>query len=428
MNNIVLGAGIAGLGAAYSLRNKGECAIVIEQEDTYGGLCGNFTIRGFRFDRFVHFDFTQSEEAYEIFKKSSPEIHRHESNPFNIYKGKWIKHPAQNNLYPLSEEEKKAIISDLMSRPSNVNMDSIENFEQWLRFQFGNYFAEHFPMRYTRKYWMNEARDLETKWLNSKRGSRLYQPSIEEVIHGCKTTETPVTYYSKEMRYPKKGGFKSFLKILADGAEIRYKHILTAIDPKAKTYTCKTPEGYITENYDRLISSLPLPIMIEAMGDSVPQKVQKAAHKLRCTSGYQVSIGLKTKNIPPYLWWYIYDEDILPARVYSPSLKSPDNVPEGCSSLQLEIYCTKGKYTEEDIIRGSVERLCDLNIINREDILFTDIRFEPFANVIFDHNVYECRDKVRGYLKAHNIDTIGRFGEWEYYWTDQSLLSGLNIK
>ena len=61
---------------------------------------------------------------------------------------------------------------------------------------------------------------------------------------------------------------------------------------------------------------------------NVPVDVCNAVARLHCTCGYQISVGLKTKNIPPYLWWYIYDEDILPARVYSPSLKSPDNVPE----------------------------------------------------------------------------------------------------
>lgn len=430
MNNkiIVLGAGIAGLGAAYSLRNGGENATVIEKDDTYGGLCGNFTIEGFHFDRFIHFDFTLSKEVFEIFRKSSPEIFLHESNPFNIYNGRWIKYPTQNNLYPLDEKEKQAILNDLMNRPTNVDTGSIENFEQWLRFQFGNYFAEHFPMRYTRKYWMSEARDLEIMWLNSKRGSRFYQPTVEEVLQGCKTAETPVTYYSKEMRYPKKGGFKSFLKELADGADICYKHCLTAIAPEAKTYTCRTPEGYVTESYDRLISSLPLPAIIEAIGSDVPEDVREAARKLHCTSGYQISVGLKTKNIPPYLWWYIYDEDILPARVYSPSLKSPDNAPQGCSSLQLEVYCEENRYSKEELLARSVGKLTALDIIKEEDILFVDIRFEKYANVIFDHHIYESRKSVRDYLQSVGIETIGRFGEWDYLWSDQSLLSGLNIK
>lgn len=53
---VILGAGAAGLGANYSLKQKGYNPIVLEKDETYGGLCGNFMIAGFRFDRFVHFD------------------------------------------------------------------------------------------------------------------------------------------------------------------------------------------------------------------------------------------------------------------------------------------------------------------------------------------------------------------------------------
>ena len=121
---------------------------------------------------------------------------------------------------------------------------------------------------------------------------------------------------------------------------------------------------------------------------------------------YQISVGMKTKNIPPYLWWYIYDEDILPARVYSPSLKSPNNVPEGCSSLQMEVYCNRGEYTQEELLARSVGKLVSLKIIKKEDILFTDVRFEPYANVIFDHNIYEARKIVRDYLSSIGIETL----------------------
>ncbi len=96
---VILGAGAAGLGANYSLKQKGYNPIVLEKDETYGGLCGNFMIAGFRFDRFVHFDFTQIDDVFNIFKKST-DMYIHQSNPFNIYNGIWIKHPAQNNLYP----------------------------------------------------------------------------------------------------------------------------------------------------------------------------------------------------------------------------------------------------------------------------------------------------------------------------------------
>ena len=61
---VILGAGAAGLGANYSLKQKGYNPIVLEKDETYGGLCGNFMIAGFRFDRFVHFDFTQIDDVF----------------------------------------------------------------------------------------------------------------------------------------------------------------------------------------------------------------------------------------------------------------------------------------------------------------------------------------------------------------------------
>ncbi len=199
---IILGAGIAGLGAAHTCKKRGEAPVVLEKDDTFGGLCGCFSVEGFTFDRFVHFSFAKEKEVVEIFNASAGEVISHVPNPYNIYNRKWIKHPAQNNLYPLDESEKKLIIDDFLARPKDVDMARIGNYEQWLRVQFGDYFAEHFPMVYTRKYWMCEAKDLETMWV----GQRVYQPSVEEVIRGSKTADTPVAYYAKEMRYPRRGG------------------------------------------------------------------------------------------------------------------------------------------------------------------------------------------------------------------------------
>ena len=415
---IILGAGIAGLGAGYALRRKGEACVILEKDGTYGGLCGNFTIQGFRFDRFVHFSFAKDEAVNGLFFSGSPEVWHHEPIAYNIYHGKWIKHPAQNNLFPLEENEKERIIQDFLKR-KNPETTEVRNYEDWLRLQFGDYFAEHFPMVYTRKYWMREARELETRWV----GNRLYQPSVDEVIKGSKTSDTPTTYYAKEMRYPKNGGYKQFLSKLVEGADIRYQEAVIKIDPQGKTVFTASGRRYA---YERLISSVPLPTLVRMLYE-VPETVAAAAERLVCTCGYQISLGLKTKNIPPYLWWYIYDEENLAARVYSPSLKSPDNAPDGCSSLQMEVYCRPGQYSDAELQERTVGHLLRLGIVKEEDILFVDIRFEPYANVIFEPGIYENRKIVRDYLKSIGIETIGRFGEWDYLWSDQSLLSGLRV-
>lgn len=420
VDNLILGAGIAGLGAAYALHRMGQMALVVEKDATYGGLCGNIEIDGFSFDRFVHFTFTQNEDVNAIFKASCGALIRHIPNPYNIYHRQWIKHPAQNNLFPLSVEEKEAIIRDFKARPVVDATYVPKNYEEWLRVQFGNYFAEHFPMVYTKKYWMREARDLRTEWV----GNRVYQPSLDEVIVGSQMSETPITYYAKEMRYPQRGGYKALLKSMADVANIEYGMCMKEICPKEK----KVRFANGTEiGYEKIYSSLPLPVVIDSIKNA-PDAVRDAVNQLESTSGYHISVALKTKNIPPYLWWYIYDEDILAARVYSPSLKSPDNVPEGCSSLQMEIYCKENEYTEQELIEGTVGKFVEMGIIKQEDILFTHVGFEKYANVIFTEPIYRARKIVRDWLKEQGVETIGRFGEWDYLWSDQSLLSGLNIR
>jgi protoporphyrinogen oxidase len=417
VTNLILGAGISGLGASYALHKKGKQSVVIEKDDTYGGLCSCFDINGFRFDRFVHLSFSSIDEVNKMFNESCPDIYRHTPNAFNLYKGIWVKHPAQNNLFPLPEEEKRLIIRDFLKRPS-IDGAVVKNYDDWLRLQFGDYFAEHFPMVYTRKYWMKDAKELRTEWV----GTRVYQPSVEEVIAGSKTTDTPVTYYAKEMRYPQRGGYKAFLKKLADEADIRYGLRVTGIDHVNKIVYFENGDS---AQYERLISSLPIPEVIEMC--NAPDEVRVASKKLEATSGYHISIGLKTNNIPPYLWWYIYDEENLASRVYSPSLKSPDNVPEGCSSLQMEVYCKENEYSDDELFERTVGHLVRSGIINKDDILFTHIGFEKYANIIFTEPIYQARTIVREWLSSVGVETIGRFGEWDYLWSDQCLISGMNM-
>ena len=325
---VVLGAGIAGISAAYHLRKKGESPVVFEQDADWGGLCGNFTIDGFRFDRFVHFSFAPDSNDAALFAESTGMI-EHIPFPSNYYHGCWLRHPAQNNLAPLPVDEKVAIIANFIDRPRK-NVSEIENYAEWLRVQYGDYFAEHFPFAYTRKYWGVEAEKLETKWV----GVRMYTPDIKQVLTGSYKTQDECFYFAKKMLYPKKGGFRSILNTCRKGLDIRFNKRVVRINPAEKTVFFADGTA---ESYDRLISTLPLPEMVKIV-DGCSDEAKAAAGKLHWTCGYQVSLGFNRPDVAKYLWFYIYDEDVPPARVYSPNLKSPDNVPVGCSSLQAEVF------------------------------------------------------------------------------------------
>ena len=437
MTTIVLGSGIAGISAGYHLQKQGDSVVIYERDNDWGGLCGNFTIDGFRFDKFVHFSFAPDDYTRNIFEESSPTF-PHPPVSYNYWQGYWLKHPAQNNLQPLPVEEKVKIIEDFVNRPQK-DVSQIENYEEWLRVQYGNYFAENFPFKYTRKYWGVEPEELETKWV----GNRLHVSPLSEVLRGSYEEQAENFYYTKFMKYPKKGGFRSILNKCREGLDIRFNKEVVRINPNEKTIYFK--DGTKTA-YTRLISSLPLPEIVK-MIENTPQKIKDAGANLMHTSGYMVSLGFKRPDVAKHLWFYIYDEDILPARVYSPNLKSSDNIPEGCSSLQAEIFfansaarqanlaispapCGRGlgggviTMPPEEILEKTIEKLIAMGIFKEEDLIVKDIRFEKYANVIFDKDIYKNRQIVLEYLRTKGIESIGRFGKWEYFWTHQAFEDG----
>lgn len=416
--NIILGAGISGISASFELKNNNIDSIIFEKNNDWGGLLDNFQINGFRFDKFIHLSFSQDDYVNSIFDKTP--LIRHKPLSYNYYKGYWLKHPAQNNLFPLSQTEKNLIINDF-KLSKEVKIEELKNYEEWLRMQFGDYFADNFPIIYTKKYWTVEAKDLETKWV----GDRMYKSTLTEIENGCLTDVTPNTYYAKEMRYPEKGGYKSFLKPMLNGLSIKTNSKVISIDLQKKQILLDSSKTF---QYKNLISSLPLPEICKLIKD-IPSKVLAASEKLNFTSGYLISLGFNKPDIADKLWFYIYDKDIKPSRVYSPSLKSQDNAPTGCSSIQAELYFNKGQklqISDEELLDQTISKFIEMGLFKEEDIIVKDIRIEKYANVVFDHYIYENRKIVLDFLEDNKIITVGRFGEWDYFWSDQSMLSGRN--
>lgn len=414
-NTIILGGGISGIAAGYFLGNN--IATIYESNNYYGGLCNSFSINNFIFDTAVHFSFSNNEIVRKIFDKT--EYFSHKPDSYNYYKGYWLKHPVQNNLYNLNIDEKIKCITDFVNRPNQNN--DINNYEQWLYGQYGKYIAEEFPIKYTRKYWCAEAKELSVNWINN----RMYRPNLEEVLRGSMTDETPNTYYAKEMRYPKFGGYMSYIKPMVENVDIRLNKKATCIDINNRYV--EFADG-TKEYYENLISSIPINEVVKLIKDT-PSNILEAAQKLMVTSVALVSVGFKRPDVAKYLWYYIYDEDILPARVYSPSLKSINNVPDNCSSLQFEIYFSENKqlhFNEKEVLEKIESDILKMNLCDKNDILFMDYRKIKYGNVIFYKDMGKYRKIVTDYLNKCNIVSIGRFGKWDYLWSDQSLLSGKN--
>lgn len=413
----ILGAGFAGLGAGYAAQKLGKRVIIFEKDTTYGGLCGNFRVDGFHFDQAIHMSFTEDELCQSVF--FSQPYYRHSPEALNYKKGVWIRNPVQNNLRALPVDERIKIIKGFVERKKAEGM-RVENYREWLDLKFGQYFTDNYPELYTRKYWATNSYELSASWC----GARIYQPSLDEVLAGAfpDAEEPENVYYAKIMRYPKKGGYKTFVKACADALDIRYGHEAVNVDTENKVISMRNGA---TCSYQTLISTIPLPVLARLV--SADENITEAAQKLKSTSMALVSVGFKKEIKFPTIWFYVYDEEIPFARAYSPSMKSPDNAPEGKSSLQFEIYYSEEfplKDSDEHLTQRTLDAMEQMGLAKKEDVEAIDIRHVRYANIMFYLGMEEYRGRVRRYMHDLGIVTCGRFGEWDYLWSHQSFLSG----
>ncbi len=419
--NVILGAGMSGMGAFY----RDNSFEIFEKEDRAGGLCGRFSVksddgRTFYFDKAVHLSFTENPVVKEAFSKAQQNIYN--PVPHSWFKNMWLQHPAQNNLFPMTAEFKVKALKDFIDRNQN---DDPKNFKQWLLFQYGQYLYDELFEPYNKKYWCTDLEQMDTCWV----GNRFYRPSIEEVLYGSYTDKTPNTYYAKEMRYPQKGGYVGYIDSIIKEAEkankIHYGYEAERIDLSEKTVAFTNGERI---KYDMLLSSAPLPDIVKCVKD-IPNEIKNDAESLEYTSTELVSFGFNKVINCKDIWFYIYDADILAARAYLPSLKSKDNVPDGCSSIQFEIYRSNRDNPRDpkECMQNCVYALKKMNLAGESDIIARDFRTVEYGNIIFRKDTRKKADRIITCLESDGIYPIGRFGRWDYLWSDQAFMSGYEI-
>ena len=142
-----------------------------------------------------------------------------------------------------------------------------------------------------------------------------------------------------------------------------------------------------------------------------------------------MNIGINRSNISEYHWTYFYDDDFTFTRLSFPHMQSPNNAPPGTGIIQAEVYFS-GKYkpidkSPDDYITPVINDLKRCGLMNEDDkILFSDTKYIPYANVIFDLDRAPALKTIKDYTDEVGIYCCGRYGEWGYHWTDESFMSG----
>jgi protoporphyrinogen oxidase len=423
MKVVVIGSGMAGMGAASRLRERGVAPVVYDKNPFPGGHTASFRHdSGFVFDDGPHVAFTKNERLQKILADNvGGEYEVIHCRVNNHWRGHWIKHPAPVNLYGLPQELVDTIIAEFRALEDAPRRPEIRNYEDWLRATYGDTFARTFPMEYAFKYHTCVAEQMTTDWL----GPRLYRPKLEEVIYGATHPVTPDVHYVTHFRYPSHGGFYSYLAPWVEASDLHLGTELVAIDPRDRRL--RFADGSETD-YDKLISSIPLPVLVPMIA-GVPDDVVEASQLLACTRCLVVNVGVNREGISESQWTYFYDRDYFFTRLSFQHLLSPHTVPPGTSAIQAECYYSD-KYrpidvTPQECVDNVLRDLRRCGLLREDDeILMTEMRPVRWANVIFDLDRPAAIAAVHGYLDDVGIAWAGRYGDWGYLWTDQSFCSG----
>ena len=420
----IIGAGMAGLGAAHRLQAEGMPAVVYEKKRYYGGHTASFVFDNrFVFDDGPHISFTKVERIQQLLAANvRGEYETIQAKVNNYWKGYWIKHPAQCNLHGLPARLVTDILCDMVESRKQPSSQAA-NYAEWLLQSYGRTFAETFPMEYGRKYHTTAASNMSTDWL----GPRLYVPELREVLAGALTPATADVHYVNHFRYPSRGGFVSYLRPFVERSTMCLEREVVEVDPGRRTLRFADDTSVA---YRNLISSMPLPELIPRIKHA-PRAVIEASQRLACTTCVIVNLVVDRPDLSDAHWTYFYDADIFFTRLAFPHMQSPHNVPAGMGSIQAEVYYSK-KYrpidrTPDECIEPVVADLRRCGLLRETDtIVFRNAALVPYANVIFDLDRAEALATVHAYLDEIGVVYCGRYGEWGYHWTDEAFMSGEN--
>jgi protoporphyrinogen oxidase len=445
---LILGAGLAGLSVSYHAGHE-HCTILEKNDHAFGHISTE-KINGFTWDEGPHVSFTSNEYVKELFKDSvGNQLLEYEVKVANYFNGSWIDHPAQSNLYQVSEPLRSECIKSYMETQSATNEDPKlpDNYAQWLEYSFGEVFAKNFPFLYTRKYWTIDPEKLGIDWV----GTRVFQPKREEILKGSLGPLGKETHYIKEVRYPLTGGYQQFANKLAEGARIELNKEVVKVDLQKKEVTTRDGKIY---PYKKLVNTLPLPIFVGLCVQAVSE-MKEAATRLSCSQILIVNITAPHTTRRPENWIYVYDEDMLSTRINFTERLSPKNAPEGFTGVQVEVYASKfkpftkkpdeiGQQVLEEVIKMG---LIDCDVKQEVEVILKEV---PWANVIFTNETTDLLNAIwKGFeewglnrefddthpltdwqlknSKTNNFGSLimaGRFGQWKYYWTDDCVLRG----
>ena len=418
---VIIGGGLAGLSTAYHLGETPH--VVLESEDTPGGLCRSREIDGFIFDYTGHLLHLRDPRAIKLVEDLLPGRLVETVRKAEIRsRGATLPFPYQANLHGLPPDfVAHCIVEFVKTVGREAPDDPATSFEDWALAVFGRGICEGFMFPYNEKLFRRKPAEMTADWVSWA----VPKPSLEEVVRGATGVPNTGMGYNATFHYLATGGIGVLPAALADRVEsLRCGCPVDAVDLDARQVTLASGERL---PFDRLVVTAPLPAFLSmTCGGGVDW--QAFTPRLDGSVVACLNLGIARKGLGNGAHWiYFPDDDVPFYRVGFPSNFSDTVSPPGTSSLYVETGLRKDEAYDPEQLAAAMERgLRDVGLLLPEDtVLVRDlVRVDP-GYVIFDRNRQDAMAKLVPALQRNGVHLIGRYGAWTYSYMERALLDGL---
>jgi protoporphyrinogen oxidase len=443
---VIIGAGPAGLTAAYDLTKHGFPAQVFESENVVGGISQTAERGGWRFDIGGHRFFTKVKQVDDLWHEILPEedflLRPRMSRIY--YRGKLFDYPlkAGNALKGLGVlEAVKCVGSYTWAKirpPKNQDY-----FDGWVTARFGKRLFRIFFKTYTEKVWGMETSELPADWAAQRIKNLSLFSAIVNALNPSKGSKK-ITSLIDEFYYPKYGPGMMWEtcteKVRKQGGTVEMEAYVKKVSwtrgegATSVTVVTRDEAGAEVERVvpaDDVISSTPISALVLSMDPPASAEAIAAAKDLRYRDFLTVALVVPEKHGFPDNWIYIHTPGVKVGRIQNFGSWSPYLVKEGRTCLGLEFFVNEGDelwtMSDEDLVALGTRELEQLNLITSGSVESGYVVRMPKAYPVYDDRYAANLEVIREWIAGHtpNVHPVGRNGMHRYNNADHSMLTAL---
>jgi protoporphyrinogen oxidase len=437
---VIVGAGPAGLTAAWENCRFGGTAVLLERDSVVGGIARTVQHKGYRFDIGGHRFFTKVKEVEELWHEVlTADFIRVPRQSRILYRGKFFSYPLRPmeaffGLGPI--ESFRCFLSYVAARISPVSPE--DDFETWVSNRFGKRLFNIFFKTYTEKVWGVKCTQIKAEWAAQRiRGLSLWKA----VIHSFKKDPTIKTLIDK-FDYPRLGPgqmWETFQRNLEDrGTRVLFERPVSRIhwsEGAGVTGIETIGPGGNSEMHqgDAFLSTMPINELVAALTPEPPREVAEAAERLRYRDFILVALMFEGENFFTDNWVYIHSPEVQVGRIQNFNNWSKEMLPrEGVTCLGMEYFCFDTDAVwhrpDQDLIDQARKEIAATGLVPTGTPLIDGavVRMKK-TYPMYDPGYKENVNVVRSFLQSRlpNLQLVGRNGMHKYNNQDHAMVTGM---